>query len=535
MPETIGQQLKAARERRNLTFAKVTQATHIQARLLEAMEADDFEKLPSPVQGRAFLRLYAGFLELSLEDMIARQRQASGEPAPALLSDESAPNQALAPVEVTNASETAEEGEVKPADQSFHLMEKIKGLLLRFRKPLKQSGQLPEPVEPTQLSLPLVDHEPISSSQADPIEAPADEPEPFPASQAAPVEVPVEEPVEDWQDEPPAPAWRASELQGSQSIFTSIGQSLRQRRESLSLTLDEIERHTHVRNHYLQALELGDFDHLPSSVQTRGMLNNYAHFLDMDVDAILLQFAEGLQAQRLERQPTPVEKARKSKEQLPPKANLPTGMRRYLSMDILVGGGLILVLIAFAIWGTNQVIKLHSAVTPQSTAQSISEILAGSSGTATLTPTPSAAGTETVLPTEGVTPIGTIPAAGPGPVQVVVVALREVFLRVTVDGKSQFDGRITAGAAYSFSGNNQIEVLTGNGAGISILFNQGNLGPMGRYGEVVDRIYTANAILNPTPTNTPTKTITPTPTTTPRESPTPSLTKTPLLPPAITP
>ncbi len=74
--------------------------------------------------------------------------------------------------------------------------------------------------------------------------------------------------------------------------------------------MDEIEQHTHVRKHYLQALELGDFDHLPSSVQTRGMLNNYARFLDMDVDAILLQFAEGLQAQRLERQPTQVDKTK---------------------------------------------------------------------------------------------------------------------------------------------------------------------------------------------------------------------------------
>jgi len=192
-------------------------------------------------------------------------------------------------------------------------------------------------------------------------------------------------------------------------------------------------------------------------------------------------------------------------------------------------------LLAFAIWGTSRVINLHSAVTPQSTAQSISEILAGSSGTVTLTPTPSAAGMETILPTEGVTPIGTIPAAGPGPVQVTVVALQEAYLRVTVDGQSQFDGRISNGTAYSFSGNNQIEVLTGNGAGISILFNKGNLGPMGRFGEVVDRIYTATAILNPTATKTPTITITPTPTITPRVSPTPTLTITPLLPPAITP
>jgi hypothetical protein len=173
---------------------------------------------------------------------------------------------------------------------------------------------------------------------------------------------------------------------------------------------------------------------------------------------------------------------------------------------------------------------LHSAVTPQSTAESISDILAGTSGTVTFTPTPSPAGTETVLPTTGVTAIGTIPAAGPGPVQVVVVALEQAYLRVTVDGKPQFDGRITTGTAYSFSGINQIEVLTGNGAGVGILFNQGNLGPMGRFGEVVDRIFTANAILNPTATNTPTQTITPTPTITPRESPTATLTKTPLLP-----
>ena len=65
MPETIGQQLKAARTTRNLTFEKVTQATHIQVHLLQAMEADDFESLPSPVQARAFLRLYAGYLGLS--------------------------------------------------------------------------------------------------------------------------------------------------------------------------------------------------------------------------------------------------------------------------------------------------------------------------------------------------------------------------------------------------------------------------------------------------------------------------------------
>ena len=59
MPETIGQQLKQRREAKNLTIQKVVQATHIRAHHIEAIEADDFEALPSPVQARAFLRLYA--------------------------------------------------------------------------------------------------------------------------------------------------------------------------------------------------------------------------------------------------------------------------------------------------------------------------------------------------------------------------------------------------------------------------------------------------------------------------------------------
>jgi cytoskeleton protein RodZ len=537
MPETIGQQLKTARLAQNLSLEKVTQATHIQPRLLEEMEADDFESLPSPVQARAFLRLYVEFLGLSLDEMIARQRQVASEPIPDVLSGAPASPQATVTEEPPAQLLPSQSAEQLPADKSFSILEKLKGLSLRLRKPVNQPEQPSAPAHAIQLSLPLSDPQAPITDPTDLLTPPGDEPGQVTESDliAGPLEEPEEEPIEeptelpakDWQEESLPTAGLPTENGESQRIFASIGLSLRQRRESLSLTLDEIERHTHVRQHYLLALERGDFDHLPSSVQTRGMLNNYAHFLDMDVDVILLQFAEGLQAKRLERQPASPEKIPNANKAAP-RVTLPAGLRRYLSMDILVGGGLILVLLAFAIWGTSRVISLHSVITPQSTAQSISDFLVGSSGTVTFTPTPSLAGTDATLPTAGVTAIGTIPAAGPGPVQVVIVALEDSYLRVTVDGKSQFDGRISEGTAYSFSGNNQIEVLTGNGAGISILFNQGNLGPMGHFGEVVDRIYTANAILNPTATDTPTPTISPTATVTPRYSPTATQTKTPL-------
>ncbi|MDP2995740.1 MAG: DUF4115 domain-containing protein, partial [Anaerolineales bacterium] len=123
-------------------------------------------------------------------------------------------------------------------------------------------------------------------------------------------------------------------------------------------------------------------------------------------------------------------------------------------------------------------------------------------------------GSSTVVPAAGETLVLTLPAAGHGPVQVVVIAQDQAWVRVTVDGKVQFEGRVTAGTAYPFDGNTQIEVRTGDGRALSILYNQNDLGPMGNSGEVVDRIYTTNAILNPTATFTPTPTITPTPTAT---------------------
>jgi hypothetical protein len=128
------------------------------------------------------------------------------------------------------------------------------------------------------------------------------------------------------------------------------------------------------------------------------------------------------------------------------------------------------------------------------------------------------------------TAIVTVPAAGQGPVQVVLVALEQSFVRVTVDGKKLFEGRVEAGTAYPFDGNTQIEILTGNGAAVSILFNQSDLGPMGNLGQVVDRIYTANAILNPTATFTPSPTITPIHSLTPSPSPTPRVSSTPQKP-----
>jgi len=63
---------------------------------------------------------------------------------------------------------------------------------------------------------------------------------------------------------------------GSEAVFIEIGESLQRQRQMLGLSIEDVERHTHLRHHYILALEAGDLDGLPSPVQGRGMLKNYA-------------------------------------------------------------------------------------------------------------------------------------------------------------------------------------------------------------------------------------------------------------------
>lgn len=62
--KTIGEVLRLARTNQGLTLEELHNKTEIQLDMLEAMEADDFDQLPSPFYTRSFLRKYAWAVEL---------------------------------------------------------------------------------------------------------------------------------------------------------------------------------------------------------------------------------------------------------------------------------------------------------------------------------------------------------------------------------------------------------------------------------------------------------------------------------------
>jgi hypothetical protein len=148
--------------------------------------------------------------------------------------------------------------------------------------------------------------------------------------------------------------------------------------------------------------------------------------------------------------------------------------------------------------------------------------------------------------TEAVVPIGetdvptvtetlaagtSIPGFATGAIQIMLVAKERAWLRVIVDGEVAFEGRVIPDSAYPFAGNERIELLTGNGAALQVFFNQQDLGILGFYSEVVQRIVTVQGMQSPTPavpyTATPAPTETPTPPGTPAATPTPTSTPSP--------
>ena len=68
--KSIGEVLKEARESRGWSFADVQRMTKIQAKLVQALEYNDFEAIPDPTYARSFLQRYAEVLELDVSVLL---------------------------------------------------------------------------------------------------------------------------------------------------------------------------------------------------------------------------------------------------------------------------------------------------------------------------------------------------------------------------------------------------------------------------------------------------------------------------------
>src|SRR5882724_9720048 len=90
----FGERLKRERELREVSMEELTKATRISARFVQALENEDWAKLPGGVFGHGFVRTIARYLGLNEEALLGEYDSARAEhsPAPPLKPEERIPS-----------------------------------------------------------------------------------------------------------------------------------------------------------------------------------------------------------------------------------------------------------------------------------------------------------------------------------------------------------------------------------------------------------------------------------------------------------
>jgi cytoskeleton protein RodZ len=451
MALSIGKHLKHIRETQGISLETISQKTHISLAYLKAIEIDDEESLPSKVHLRGFLRLYASELGVPLEDLQVGDYHLVKEDLTTQSSDDVEIGE-----EVLAESSDAGEQEVKPAA--------------------------------------IIEDDIEATSESEPAGLPIFE---------------IDSETESNYAEP----------RSSKDLFSAIGKKLKQRRELLSLSIKDIHANIHIREEHLVAIEQGEFGQLPSPVQARGMLVNYAEYLNLDTDVILSEFADSLQLQRLEKQKEHPQKGKPSAKELSPAA---LRLKNFFSLDLLIITGLFLIFAIFAVWGVNRILSENTPEMIETEIPGVSDILL-----ATDTPTPrftiDSEAVEAVTEEEGAEEEGAeeeelplfTPVSSAAAINIILVPRQQLWVQVTADFQVVFQGRLLPGNAYDFTGEAQIDILTGNAGALQIIFNDQDIGSLGLVGQVVSLSFTENGLVLPPATSTPTITETPEPTMTP--------------------
>ena len=283
--------------------------------------------------------------------------------------------------------------------------------------------------------------------------------------------------------------------------FAELGEHLRHARELRGLSLRDLEQSTRIRVKYLRALEEGDLDVLSTEVQLRGFLRNYAQHVGLDPESAMRRLQQAIQGTKKRRWQSLFLRSKASA--LPMVAPLgevspQTGdsienvsvasapqlrVRRLITPDAFVGTVLFVALISFFFWGGARLAR--SIRTPRP-----------------VVATPVVLGpiiTPTFFVQGMVTPTNPPPLVDFSDVQLTLLAEHRSFVRVSVDGVIEFQGLIQGGQRRDYFADEQIELTTGNGAGIRVLFNQRDEGIMGEFGEVVTWIFLPNSISTPVP------------------------------------
>lgn len=302
-------------------------------------------------------------------------------------------------------------------------------------------------------------------------------------------------------------------------MIDELGHILREARETKGYTLREVQDKTRISSRFLEALEMGDFDRLPTPTHARGFLRNYARFLGLDPDPLLERYELG-QSQRPKRrqQPIIVDTTQPVGAALEtPPDNHPFFDPVNMEVDTAYqrGGGsgsesvlrivIILALIGLLYLAGQRFLPLimGQGDGTQALTEGLTEAIQNVINQDEPTPEPTA--TEEVGASSVILPTGRneIPVGDPTPtatrpplpatmetIDLEILILERAWMEVTVDGNVLFTGIARpTDPPYEWTANEEVRLNTGNAIGVSVTINNVPLGPLGGRGENKEEVW----------------------------------------------
>lgn len=238
--------------------------------------------------------------------------------------------------------------------------------------------------------------------------------------------------------------------------LTELGDRLREVRESQSLTIEQVSGKTLIQPRLLNAIEAGKLSQLPEPVYIQGFIKRYANALGLN----------GTEFANVFPLDSDIHAVQPSWQESPAAQLRPIHLyAAYIFLIVAAVSGL-------------------SYVLSRSSSSWVSRPSPQPSAIASVTASPSA--TPSASPTTASSPV-----VSDKPVRIDVTLTAQSWIRIDVDGKTDFQGILPEGTQRTWTANSKVTVRAGNAGGVMVAYNNGTPTRMGEPGAVKEVTFSA--------------------------------------------